>query len=332
MGVSESYEAGKKIGIIGLGSIGVRHVKALMQLGIKDVFALRTGKGNKTIDDDVASVINNVSDVECFKEVDAIIISNPTASHAEAIRKVLPYEKKLFIEKPITDDKISLESLLSDMKSYNAKIQVGFCLRYHKVIRLVKEKINSGILGDVYHARLEVGQYLPLWHPYTDYSEEYYSKKIMGGGAIRTLSHEIDLAQFFFGRPQSVNSVVEKVSDLKIDVDDYSLFLLKYPKTLVRIEIDFLQKNPKRKGIVMGTLADLEYDVFNNLIKIYDKEGKLTEEILVPAADMYLDQMKDFISDNRDFKHYASVEDSQILMKIISLAENNSSDNNWCLV
>jgi hypothetical protein len=36
--------------------------------------------------------------------------------------------------------------------------------------------------------------YLPKWHPYADYRKEYTALKTLGGGVIRTLSHEIDLS------------------------------------------------------------------------------------------------------------------------------------------
>ncbi len=37
-----------KIGIIGLGSIGQRHARTLIKLGITDIYALRTKKGTLT--------------------------------------------------------------------------------------------------------------------------------------------------------------------------------------------------------------------------------------------------------------------------------------------
>lgn len=328
MGVPNRNQTREKIGIIGLGSIGNRHINSLSRLAEIEVVAYRTGKGNKRLDPSIAPLVKEVNSIEALAEVDRIIISNPTSLHHETIMKVLPLNKQLFIEKPITDSLENLMKLMKHLENYQPKVQIGFCLRYLNVIRLVKDKIEEGVLGEVYHARLSVGQYLPMWHPYTDYRTEYFSKKELGGGAIRTLSHEIDLAQFFFGKPQAVNAMVSKISDLEIDVDDYSILFLKYPQKLVKLEIDFLQRSPKRTGLICGTKADLEYDAFKSLLNLCDKEGKQIESIEVPKGDMYESQMADFL-DGREGDKFATVEESRILMEIISKAEESSDNKKW---
>ena len=284
-----------KIGIIGLGSIGMRHATELLSLGVENIFALRTNKGSKDISKEVEKNITNVFLEKEFLELnlDGYIISNPTSLHIEALKLVKNKNKPIFIEKPFS-------SSLSEMKSIkNIKydnIQIGFCLRFHEVAKRVKEIIKSKQLGQIYHSRLNVGQYLPSWHPYTDYRTEYFSKKELGGGAIRTLSHEIDLAIHFFGEPTSFKTFKNKVSNLEINVDDYTLLLLQYKNHLSRIEIDFLNKKKERNGIIFGTKADLHYDFFENTIKIYDTNTNLILDEIIPKENMYHSQMVAFLN------------------------------------
>lgn len=310
-----------KLGIIGLGSIGLRHVNELATLGVSKFYALRTNKGSKNIPEEVIKIVTNVYDKNEFinLNLDAYIISNPTSLHIDSINLVSKTNKPIFIEKPLFCDLSDLENL---NKLNENIVQIGFCLRFHSLFQKVKELLDKNAIGNVYHSRLNVGQYLPTWHPYTDYRTEYFSKEQLGGGAIRTLSHEIDLAIYFFGLPIKSKSFSFKTSDLEIDVDDYSLVLLTYEANHTsRIEMDFISKKMERKGFIYGTKADLHYDLFNNKIEIFDTEGKLMNEFSVDENNMYSKQMKafiDLITLEKVDKNSSTMKESITLTKIIS--------------
>ncbi len=332
MGSTESNHDRKAIGIIGLGSIGVTHCLALKKLGIERVYALRTNKGSKAIPDDLNDLVKNVYSIEEFKEVDGFIIANPTSLHLASLKQLASFGKPIFIEKPLCSER-ELEQL-DDLNVSHLFIQMGFCLRFHNVINKVKEIIDNNTLGAIHHARLNVGQYLPLWHPYTDYRTEYFSRSDLGGGAIKTLSHEIDLAQYFFGDPVSVKGFNTKLSDLEIDVDDYSLILLEYATSLVRIEVDFLSKKPGRDGKIFATNLDLYYDVFEGTIELYDKKGQLEARYTVEKNDIYFAQMQyfiDAINSGKKICEYpaANFADSVRQINLIKEVENYSNTNPW---
>ncbi|MBC7915277.1 MAG: Gfo/Idh/MocA family oxidoreductase [Pyrinomonadaceae bacterium] len=333
MGGTKSNKNRKRIGIVGLGSIGVKHCLALKELGVTEIYALRTNKGNKVIPLELNGIVKYIFDNSEFENIDGFIISNPTSLHVESLKKLSDFNKPVFIEKPFCNE---IEGfLLRNMDLTNINIQIGFCLRFNNVIKKVKEIIDSNIIGDIYHCRLNVGQFLPLWHPYTDYRNEYFSKKELGGGSIRTLSHEIDLAQYFFGKPSALKGYIDKVSNLEIDVDDYTLLLLNYNDLfVVRIEMDFLSKKPERNGKIYGKNFDLIYDVFLNRIEMYNKEGKLETYFVVASNDMYLEQMKTFLDIIDDPKGNfnntaATLEESLLQLDLIKKAEYYSANDTW---
>ena len=307
-----------KLGIIGLGSIGLRHINELIELGIEKVYALRTNKGNKTIAEKVKPFVTDVFSEEEFLalDLDGYIISNPTSLHIDAINMVAVKNKPLFIEKPLCD---SLSEIDSIQHLDHGLLQFGYCLRFNQLFVRVKEIIESNQLGKIYHSRINVGQYLPSWHPYTDYREEYFAKKELGGGALRTLSHEIDLAIYFFGLPTKSTSLTAHTSSLEIDVDDYALLLLSYGKMHIsRIEIDFLSKKKERKGVVFGELADLHYDLFENTIYLYDPEGNEIKKEVIEENNMYQQQMVAFLEFIQSKKCQGSTWEENIqIMKII---------------
>lgn len=328
MGIADSNKIGKRIGIVGLGSIGITHCIALEKLGIKEISALRTGKGKKNTPLSLEHVVTNVYNIQEFSNVDAFIIANPTSLHLETLGQLLAFNKPIFIEKPLCATFEEALQIFKTLKNVNLKIQIGFCLRFHPIFIAIKKIIESGILGNIYHARLEVGHYLPNWHPYTDYRDEYFAKKELGGGVIRTLSHEIDLAQFLFGSPGYIKAYINKISELNINVDDYNLILLKYDNKIVKLEMDFLQKRPKRKGIILGSELDLEYNLFDHTICLFDNKGNLMETINPEIGDMYLSQMRTFLDDDINGS-FATIEESIHLMKIINKAETYTNELKW---
>lgn len=312
--------SGHKIGIIGLGSIGERHLNELVKLGVDQIYALRTNKGAKEIDQGLQGQIQSVYDKETFLglDLDGYIIANPTSMHVETISYLKERNKPIFVEKPFCNHLDELD-LLNGLDE--SSFQVGFCLRFLKIIQKVKELIDGGEYGAVHHSRLNVGQYLPSWHPYADYRKEYYAQKKLGGGVLRTLSHELDLALYFFGKPDSYKTLISKTSELEIDTDDYALVLLNYKNQLCRVEMDFLSKKKYRNGIVFCKDADIHYDIFSNLIEVFDTDGKLVKTITVEPNNMYHDQMLaflEFVKTKKINPIAANLKDSVELMKIIA--------------
>jgi predicted dehydrogenase len=309
-----------RIGIIGLGSIGWTHVKALLNLGVKEIYALRTNKGAKVTNN--LKGIKQIYDIEMFKSLnlDGIIISNPTALHKESALNVISLGIPIFVEKPI----VSNMSELKAFKPINTNLlKVGYCLRYHPVIEAVKKLISENKIGKIFHSRIEVGQYLPSWHPYTDYRTEYFSRKELGGGAIRTLSHELDLLVYFLGIPEKVSSLTKKISNLEIDVDDFSLIVAKHKDCFSRVELDFFSLETFRNGSFYGTEGEIHYDMIKQNIKVkYRSKTKDQFMTEFEESNMYIKQMKDFLNFiNGEATRLCSYNEAVSVMKIIEESE-----------
>lgn len=307
-----------KIGIIGLGSIGQRHVKELLALGVQKFYALRTNKGAKNVECDLTSHVTDIYATNDFLNLalDGYIISNPTSLHSSTLQLLKNKCNPIFIEKPLFRSSEDF-NLFNELET--SKIQVGFCLRFSNFFWRIKELLGQNILGDIYHSRLNVGQYLPLWHPYADYRAEYYSKEALGGGALKTLSHELDLAMYLFGLPTKSITKSYKLSNLEIDVDDYSLILNEFGKShLNRIEFDFLSKNKERKGIIYGENADLHYDFFNKSIKVFNGDGLEIVNENIELNNMYSSQMSAFLKLINNGKTMGSSwKENKVITKII---------------
>ncbi|MHA1186443.1 MAG: Gfo/Idh/MocA family protein [Candidatus Heimdallarchaeota archaeon] len=325
-----------KVGIIGLGSIGQRHVRCLQQLGIKDIVAFRTKKGaTKKLPADLVDIKEVFTESDFYAEdLDGVIIANPTSLHIKSVKQTLEHELPIFVEKPIANSVKQLEEINQYDKS---KIMVGFCLRFHEVAKAIKQFISEKKLGEIIKASLYVGQYLPTWHPHTDYRTEYYSRKELGGGALRTLSHEIDLMIHFFGKPIELSAAIDKLSDLEIDVDDNAIILSRMANgSLIRVELDFLNPTSSRKGVIFGSKGKLEYSFSELTVNFTDYSNNnevVYHNLELDSNQMYVDQMRDFIELIRNKKSVqCTFDDSVIIMNIIKLAEESSKKKSWIKV
>lgn len=255
-----------KIGIIGLGSIGTRHLKNIAAI-LKDrnksymIDLIRSGKG-KEIEEEIAKHISHIfySYDSAPNDYDIIFITNPTSLHAETIKQFVTKTKHMFIEKPIfdtTDVSISSLNLKDDSIYY-----VACPLRYTNVIQYLKHQID---LKNVYCARIICSSYLPEWRPNQDYRNTYSAHKNQGGGVSIDLIHEWDYICYLFGEPKQVLNIRGTFSNLEIDSDDLSLYIAKYKDKAVEVHLDYFGRKTIReiqvftdKDTIIGNLVNSE--------------------------------------------------------------------------
>ncbi len=321
--------------IVGVGSIGQKHIKCLQLLGEKTIASLRTKMGSlKELPSDIKSSIlefNKLQDALNW-EPTHVIISNPTKLHLKTTLSFLKYNVKILVEKPF----ISNYSELA-ISEFNQLVKhdgmVGYNLRFNAIFQFIKSCVEE--YGNIWRAELMVGHYLPFWHSYENYQHSYAASKMLGGGVLRTLSHEIDLCQFLFGDYISVLARVNKSSNLKIDVEDNVDILLSCNRCeSIYIHLDYLNPLPYRTGKIYFERGLLEYDYFAGQIYFIDyldvKRTKVFES-KDSINNQYIRQLESFIS--RDKGYACSFKEGLKVDQIIELCEISSEKKQeLCLV
>lgn len=327
-----------KLGIIGMGSIGRRHVRSLGEIGERDIVALRTGKGTaRELPPDLSYVHECQNSQEFYaSSPEGVIVANPTAFHLDAMQGALSRGIPVFVEKPLVESLGRIGEVRSDTRHL---VMTGFCLRHHPVVMTVRDVLGSDRFGALYTAYFYCGHYLPLWHPYADYRTEYYSRKEMGGGVLRTLSHELDLASFLCGDVFELSAAAGKISDLDIDVEDHAALICRAGcGAIVTIGLDYLNPRYVRHGVLIGERGSIEYTFDPPSVVFRDRKG--TEECLIreTAADagtrmmvaMYRNQMKDFCAFiRREKRPAADFTDGVRVMRMIAASEESVRSRSW---
>jgi predicted dehydrogenase len=285
---------------VGLGSIGQRHLKNLRKLTDEPILAYRTNpKKNKDfIKRHGARVFSDFSKALAEKP-DAVFITNPTSRHLPYALRAAKQGCHLFIEKPISGDLKGVDNLFKIIKKKKTICQVAFQLRFHPNLRLIKKLIENKKIGKVLFARIEVGQYLPDWHPGEDYRVGYAAKRDLGGGVILTLIHELDYAYWLFGAIESVGAFADKISSLEIEAEDIAAIIAK-TKTgvILEIHLDCIQRPMGRSCQIVGEKGKLEWDYLNSEVRLFsgrNGQPKIYRADNFEKNEMYEDELKYFL-------------------------------------
>lgn len=261
-----------KIAMVGLGSIGKRHLfniyDVLRSREIEFSFDLIRRKNSSALDESLKELISNIyiEHENIPNDYDIIFITNPTHLHYDTIKELCSKTKNMFIEKPIFDKTTVRISDLSLDK--NGIYYVACPLRYTEVIQYVKNKVD---LGSVYSARVICSSYLPDWRPELNYRETYSAHLNQGGGVSIDLIHEWDYMIYLFGKPKQVLNCRGKFSQLEIDSDDLSVYIAEYENMLAEVHLDYFGRKPIRQLQLFLTDDTIVVDIINSEIRFLNE-------------------------------------------------------------
>ena len=320
--------------VIGGGSIGQRHIKNLKYLGFENVYCLKR-EHNQGFEKDLGVTV--ITDSLVLGEIKplAVFICNPTSMHISSLEDAVNCGAHIFMEKPLIHNQEGLEQAQKILKDYDKVFFIGFMMRYHPLVKEIHQIVNSGYLGKVYSARFEFGSYLPYWHPYEDHRISYASRKALGGGVINTITHELDLIQYFFGKPVSLNAHKLNLNKLDIDVEELLEGSLNYEDKLVTLHLDYLQKDYDRRISILCDEGSIRWNWHDNEVVI-SKHKEAIRKIPLQGFDvnlLYIDELSHFFQlieeqmVDHPLNHKHAFENTKI-----TLALHEASDTNRTVV
>jgi predicted dehydrogenase len=128
--------------------------------------------------------------------------------HAEPCILAAQAGKHILCEKPLARTAKEAASMLEAVTKAGIKHMTAFNYRFVPAIRQIKNIIESGSLGEIYHFR---AVYLQEWIADPDFPMVWrLDKNTAGSGALGDLgSHIIDLARFLVGEPRRVSAMTK---------------------------------------------------------------------------------------------------------------------------
>lgn len=270
-----------KVLIIGMGSIGRRHLKIISHNLDAEFIYSPSGQ----IDKNKKSYLNkyNVKVYETLsKAIDAgpnfAIISNPTSYHVETALILAESRIPFIIEKPVSDALVGMNKLLKIIHKYELPVMVGYQMRFHPGYRKMKEIIESGRIGDPLVFNGYVGQYLPDWRPDQDYKKSSSALKKLGGGVILDLSHEIDISISVMGKVKRVNAMWGHHSSLDIETEDVANIIMQHENGRTsQMHLNYIDRDFTWQTRIVGSKGTVIWDYVNGLTILRDNKNKVTK-------------------------------------------------------
>ncbi|MEM9921881.1 MAG: Gfo/Idh/MocA family oxidoreductase [Bacteroidota bacterium] len=258
-----------RFAIVGLGSIGRRHLRNLSALGYSDFLAVSRNICSLPKDDLPA--------VQTFEELDAalsqspqvVFICNPSSMHIDTALKAAQAGCHLFLEKPISHSLDKVDELSQLVAGKNLCVQVGFQFRFHPLLKKIKTFIAEKTYGKLLSVHAHWGEYLPGWHPWEDYRQSYSAKNTLGGGVVHTLCHPFDYLRWLVGEVDQLYASGGKLSSLEIDTEDTALVNLTFSNgTIGSVYLDYVQQSPQHEVRFIFEKATITWDGLQNTAKI----------------------------------------------------------------
>lgn len=287
--------------IVGLGSIGQRHLRLIRDLLPKaDIYVLRH-KFTETLPQGANANLFSIEDAIEFAPQIAIL-ANPAPWHMPVGVALAKIGCHLLVEKPLASNSEDARKLVLACQDARALLQVGYNLRLQPSLLHLKKLLGEDFLGPIWSVRCEVGQYLPNWRSGKDYREGVSASKSLGGGVLLELSHELDYLRWCFGEVEWVSAVLGRQSNLEIDVEDYAHLTIGFKKNgtskvIASLNLDFFRHDATRMCTVIGERGTLRWDGISHRITFTDENGRYeTMYEQVPERDSsYRDQLQNFL-------------------------------------
>ena len=315
------------IGIVGLGSIGCRHLRLAREFQSDlNIIAVRSSKGKKIEEEKlVDSVVYSLEDaIDCG--IESAIIATPAVYHAQQAIKLMEKGIHVLIEKPLSHSLHNMTELLKVNKKTKTVALVGYCLRYNSGALKFFDIINSKKIGQILHVQVDCGSYLPDWRKGMDYRESVSAKAELGGGVLLELSHELDYIRWFFGEIKSVYAKIQNSGTLDINVEDsVDMIFSSEQGYSVSVHLDFNSRYIRRKCIARCANGDLTWDAIANKVIWIPANGFEELETYKNDRDyIYREQLKHFFDCIENKKRpLVSLDDGVIVLNMIESAKKS---------
>jgi len=266
--------------VIGSGSIGHRHAKNLKILGANIThYSWRKINLEKVL-----------KDIRACNGKAAVVIATATNVRLSLILQCAAAGAALYIEKPIAFRLSDVSKIYALPNEILKRSVAGFMMRYHPIFqRVLKDKVDH-----IFRASFEIGHDVNQWRQNYIFSENYASDRL-GGGVLLDLCHEIDIAFLVCGPAKlvSVRSIQHPDFD---EVDIASTLDFSDEKGLnYRIAMDYISPKLIRRGSIIGTDLQIDYDLVHNKFIKTSKESYKENVLDYERNQLFLDLMFDFM-------------------------------------
>ena len=295
--------------VIGYGSIGIRHTRVLEELGYDVSVVSRRGEaGGRRI---FASL------EKANGPFDYAVIASETANHFVHLAGLAMqgHRGDVVIEKP-------LFAVPQSIPTHSFRhAGVGYNLRFHPAVQAMRAAIAG---RSVQMVELSVGQWLGDWRPGRETKDTYSATRADGGGVLRDLSHELDLAIYLFGPWKDVTARGGRFGDVTKDADDGWGILLSCERCpLVVITLNYFDRVGRRAITVQAEGQTFHADLVANVLDI---NGRREQTFALKRDETYAAMHRAFHDGSPEI---CSLDQGLVICGLVEAIETAQRDRRW---
>jgi predicted dehydrogenase len=259
-----------RFGVIGLGSMGKRRVRDLGALGHEvlgfDVRADRNAEARERFG------IRTLPSLDALlgARPEALIVSTPPDRHLADYEAGFGAGLPFFSEANVLTPRagwFAEREARAGTRSYPSAT-----MRFHGLVRGLREQVAALGPDEVFTVQAQYASFLPLWHPWEDYSEFYAGRCRRTCAARETVPFELDWLCWIFGPLRAVCATRERRAEWKTDIDDTYTLLLEFENGIRgSLAVEMHQLTPSRQVRVSCRDCSFLLDLTTHELRRYDR-------------------------------------------------------------
>jgi predicted dehydrogenase len=194
------------IGVVGLGWAGQTAIKAFLQQPNVEVVAIadseveRLAQVSKQFN--IATTFSDYNELLQHAAIDIVVCAAPNFLHAPIVAGALEHGKHVLTEKPLARNYEEGAAMVEAAIKHNRVLEMVTNHRRADDVRLLKQLIDEGRLGRIYHAK----SYWLRRQGIPGFGGWFTTMNQSGGGPMIDLGvHMLDMALFLMNDPQPVS-------------------------------------------------------------------------------------------------------------------------------
>ena len=251
------------VAVVGYGRWGVNHVRVLQSLPQTRVVAVVDSDldrlaGLLAAQPDISAVTRLDSMLE-RRDVDAVVVATPAATHAEIAGACLAAGKHVLCEKPLTTRAADATPLIAQAEDAGLVLMTGHTFLYNAAVARVREIVQSSAAGDIYYLYARRTNLGPI-------RGDVNALWDLACHDVAIFNHLLDAV------PIWVSATGHRV--LGTPREDVGFVALKYPRGVMgHIHVSWADPNKVREVVVVGSEGRV---VFNDIdtsepVRIFDR-------------------------------------------------------------
>lgn len=241
-----------QVAIIGTGGIANAHIQAYLQfpqrckiVALVDIVPEKAERMKEQYRLAEAQVYSSHREVLDRKDIDLADVCTPPFVHASISIDCLRAGMNVVCEKPMAASLEECDAMLRARDESGKKLSIIAQNRFRQPIRNLKALLDSGIAGEVRSAQVD-----SFWwrgHCYYDLWWRGTWEKEGGGCTLNHAVHHIDMLLWMMGLPESVTSVLSNVAHDNAQVEDLSMSILRYPRSLAQLTASVIHHGEEQR-------------------------------------------------------------------------------------